>query len=376
MKYLSSLQNKNLSGKTCLLRVDLNLEENEIRGRGHLRIAAILPTLDFLLKNKARIVLLSHRGRPKGFDKKQSLKFFTKIFSEKLNRKVNFIDNFNFAEIRKKIKNSSPASVFLLENLRFLKGEEKNSLRLARQLASLGDIYINDDFAVSHRKDASVAAITKFLPAYAGFLLEKEIKNLNKAMKNPKKPLVVILGGAKVSDKIGLIKSFMKKADYFLIGGGIASTFLAAQGLPVGDSFYDKSANSPDKIFSKSLGGQARKKIILPVDAIIYKRQILDIGPETVKKYAGIVQKAGTIIWNGPMGYIEDKRFANGSKEIVKAIIKSKSHSVIGGGETIASLKIKNQKSKIKNNVFLSTGGGAMLEYLAGKKLPGIEALK
>ena len=355
------------------MRVDLNLEENEIRGRGHLRIAAILPTLDFLLKNKARIVLLSHRGRPKGFDKKQSLKFFTKIFSEKLNRKVNFIDNFNFAEIRKKIKNSSPASVFLLENLRFLKGEEKNSLRLARQLASLGDIYINDDFAVSHRKDASVAAIAKFLPAYAGFLLEKEIKNLNKAMKNPKKPLVVILGGAKVLDKISLIRG---KADYFLIGGAMANTFIAAQGIPVGDSLYDRNADLPAKILSKNLGGQARKKIILPVDTIVHKRQILDIGPETIKKYAGIIQKAGTIVWNGPMGYIEDERFANGSKAIAKAIIKSKAHSVIGGGETIASLKIKNQKSKIKNNVFLSTGGGAMLEYLAGKKLPGIEALK
>ena len=349
------------------MRVDLNLEENEIRSRGHLRIAAILPTLDFLLKNKTKIALLSHRGRPKGFDKKQSLKFFTKIFSEKLNRKVNFIDNFNFAEIRKKIKNSSPASVFLLENLRFLKGEEKNSLRLARQLASLGNIYINDDFAVSHRKDASVAAIAKYLPSYAGLLLEKEIRNLSKVMKNPRKPLVIILGGAKVSDKISLIRG---KADYFLIGGAMANTFIAAQGIPVGDSLYDRNADL------RGLIRGLTQKIFLPVDVVVYKRKILDIGPKTVDKYSKIIKQAKTIIWNGPMGYIEDERFANGSKAIAKAIIKSKAHSVIGGGETIASLKIKNQKSKIKNNVFLSTGGGAMLEYLAGKKLPGIEALK
>ena len=257
--------------------------------------------------------------------------------------------------------------MFLLENLRFLKGEEKNSLRLARQLASLGDIYINDDFAVSHRKDASVAAIAKYLPSYAGLLLEKEIRNLSKVMKNPRKPLVIILGGAKVSDKISLIRG---KADYFLIGGAMANTFIAAQGIPVGDSLYDRNADL------RGLIRGLTQKIFLPVDVVVYKRKILDIGPKTVDKYSKIIKQAKTIIWNGPMGYIEDERFANGSKAIAKAIIKSKAHSVIGGGETIASLKIKNQKSKIKNNVFLSTGGGAMLEYLAGKKLPGIEALK
>ena len=187
-------------------------------------------------------------------------------------------------------------------------------------------------------------------------------------MKSPKKPLIVILGGAKISDKIGMVKNFLNRADYFLVGGGMANTFLAAQGLPVGDSLYDKNADL------RGLIRGLTRKIVLPVDVVIYKRQILDIGPKTIEKYSKIIENAGTIIWNGPMGYIEDKKFRKGSEAIAKAIIKSKAFSVIGGGETASifqNSKLKTQNSKL----FLSTGGGAMLEYLAGKKLPGIEAL-
>ncbi|MDP3053006.1 MAG: phosphoglycerate kinase [bacterium] len=384
MKYLGQLKPNQLKNKTCLLRVDLNIESP---GKDAFRLQAILPTIKFLIKNGVKVVILSHRGRPlKATNEKRqatsySLKSFAKILSRLIKKPVHFIDfkkGFNVSEISDTITRDS---ILLLENLRFLPEEEKNDKDFAKALASLGDIFINDAFAVSHRKNASVEAITHFLPSYAGLLLEKEIENLDAVMKKFKKPLVIILGGAKVSDKIGLINNFLKKADYFLIGGAMANTFFALQGLPVGDSFYEKI-----RIDGK-ITREITRKIILPIDAVLYKRKILDIGRETAKKYNEIIQKAETIIWNGPMGMFEDKKFAKGTEEIAAAVFKNKKAKiVIGGGETIASLKIspyegslegrKNQKSKIKSNVFFSTGGGAMLEYLAGEKLPGIEALK
>lgn len=356
MIFLRNLSKKEIFGKTCLLRVDLNVSEKE--AKNSLRILGILPTIKFLIGNGAKVVILSHRGRPNGFDKKQSLKPFAKILSSLLKKPVHFID------FKKGFKNSE---ISLLENLRFLAGEEKNDKKFAKQLASLGDFFVNDAFSVSHRNAASVSAITKFLPSYVGLLLENEIKNLSLAMAKSKKPLVVILGGAKISDKIGLIENFKNKADYFLIGGGIAHNFLLAQGLPIGDSiFEEKTINFTKKMLKN-------KKIILPVDYIIKDRKILDIGPNTVKYYSDIIKNAKTIIWNGPMGYFENKKFAKGSKIIKGAILNSKAFSVVGGGET-ASL-MSNVKGQMPN-VFISTGGGAMLEYLAGKKLPGIKALK
>lgn len=420
MKFLSSLTKKDLQNKICLLRVDLNIQDAELREKKnwHPRILAVLPTIEFLIKNGAKVAILSHRGRPaplrRGISKSEfliskqfSLKPFAKILSHLLKKPVCFID-FDFLSLRGvpqsgttkqsfeiaspryggarndiiasarndtegQFRNSTVGSIFLLENLRFFSEEEKNNKKFAKQLASLGDIYINDAFAVSHRANASLAAITKFLPSYAGLLLEKEIKNLDKAMKNSKKPLVVILGGAKISDKIGLIKNFLKKADYFLIGGGMANTFLAAQGLPVGDSLY--SADMRGQIRGLTRTKEFKQKVILPIDTVIYKRKILDIGPKTIEKYSEIIENAGTIIWNGPMGYIEDKKFRKGSEAIAKAIIKNKSFSVIGGGETISLFALYPKPYTLNPHLFLSTGGGAMLEYLAGKKLPGLKAL-
>ena len=262
--------------------------------------------------------------------------------------------------------------VILLENLRFYLGEERNDWRLAKRLASLGDFYVNDAFSVSHRKNASIVAITHFLPAYAGLSLENEIKNLNRVMKQYKHPLTIILGGAKISDKIGIIKYFRQKADYFLLGGGSANTIFAAEGLSMGNSLYDKDADL------SWLKPSLKKKIILPVDTVIKNKQILDIGEATVRKYAEIIKKSKTIIWNGPMGLFEKKEFAYGTKGIWRAIFQNKKAIiVIGGGETIASLNLLKAKSyKLKANLFLYTGGGAMLEYLSAQKLPGIEALK
>lgn len=380
MKYLSSLKNKNLSGKITLLRLDLNIADSELKNKNHPRLAGSLPTIEFLIKRGAEIIILSHRGRPKGIEEKYSLKPLAGILSKLLKKPVRFINfntgasdvlnigvNFGTSDVPN-IKNSPSGSVFILENLRFLPGEEKNDKKFAKQLASLGDFYVNDAFAVSHRANASVEAITRFLPSYAGLLMEKEIENLNKAMKKPRKPFVIILGGAKISDKLGIIKNFKKRADKFLIGGGIANTFLVAEGLPIGDSIFEEKMVSEAKKFLKS------PKIILPVDYAIENKKIFDIGPQTVENYTNIIKKAKTIIWNGPMGYFENPKFAKASKSIAKAVVKNKAFAVIGGGETTAI--VSSIKYQVLRNIFVSTGGGAMLEYLAGKKLPGITALK
>ncbi|MEK9154691.1 MAG: phosphoglycerate kinase [Patescibacteria group bacterium] len=387
MKFLSSLSKNDIFDKTCLLRVDLNIEDEALRNFKKneipLRLMAIFPTIKFLIERGAKVLILSHRGRQKQIclkkDEKScknefSLEPYSEIISKKIGQGVHFIgfkssdlNELFFKNLSEFVKKSPNGEVFILENLRFSPEEEENSSQFARKLAALGNFYVNDAFSVSHRKNASVTAITKFLPSYAGMILEKEIKMLSNALKKPKKPLVIILGGGKVPDKMGLIENFLDKADYFLVGGGIANTFLAAQDLPVGDSLYESKMIPIAKKFLES------GKIILPADVAISGRKILDIGPQTIKDYSKIISKAKTIIWNGPLGYFEDERYAKGSKAIAKAIIKSKAHSIIGGGETTTLLGKINKKS---TKVFLSTGGGAMLEYLAGKKLPGIEVLK
>ena len=374
MKFLSSLKNNNLADKICLLRVDFNVSGDLFSNQ---RLIKILPTIKFLLEKKAKIVILSHLGRPKHGErvasKNLSLKFAADFLEQELKNKVNFINHFDFYKISEERKSCSKCDIFLLENLRLIDGEDGNDEKLARKLASLGDFYVNDAFSVSHRKNSSVVAITKFLPSYVGLLMESEIKYLSAAMHNPKKPLVIILGGAKISDKLGLIKNFLNKADYFLVGGGIANTFMAAQDLPIGDSLYEKDMLPSAKKFLKS------GKIILPSDVIIDERKILDIGLKTIKKYSDLIEKAKMIIWNGPVGYFEDERFSNGSRAIAKAVLNSRARSIIGGGETTLLFKPKTNPpdggQKPKTNLFLSTGGGAMLEFLGGEKLPGITAL-
>lgn len=399
MKFLSDLKKKDLMGKVALVRVDLNIQSAELRKiyaelrrsnfrvsprsvRVNPRLEEVLPTIKFLLKNGAKVVLLSHRGRPKGYQKEFSLKPFAKIFEKLLDQPVKFNDFTSPGLVNNNGNFTRPGLVkseriVLLENLRFNPGEEKNNLKFAKALASLGDIFINDAFAVSHRANASVEAITKYLPSYAGLLLEKEVSNLNKVARGitqtkrgttqKKGGLVIILGGAKISDKIGMIENFKNKADYFLIGGGIANNFLKAQGFPIGDSIYEA-----DKVnYAKKLLNN--KKIVLPLDYAVENKKILDIGPSTVRLYSNIIKKAKTIIWNGPMGYFEKPEFRYGSEGIVGAIIKSKAFVVVGGGETSS---LFNGKRRMGNGkIFVSTGGGAMLEYLSGKKLPGIKAL-
>lgn len=376
MKNLSALYSRNLSGEIAIVRIDLNINNKSLAsGRDNLRIVSVIPTIQFLTKRGAKVVLVSHRGRPVGATanlKEFTLKPFAKILSGLLKRDVAFVpfDMKRGALLSEantdKIKKASAGSVFLLENIRLLPGEEKNDPRVVQPLAELGTFYVNDAFAVSHRKNASVVAITKLLPSCAGLLLEKEIFHMDEAMHNHKHPLVIILGGAKMTDKMGLIKQFIGTADYVLAGGGVANTFMAADGLPIGDSIYEKNMIPVAKKIMKT------NKVILPMDVVISERKIVDNGAGTTEEWEEIVRDAKTIIWNGPLGVLEDKRFAKGSIAIAKAVAKSKAFTVVGGGET--ALAFSN--IALKKNTFLSTGGGAMLEYLGGMKLPGVEVLR
>lgn len=378
------------------MRVDFNIEDEEMRdlrrvGTVPLRISAIVPTIQFLRARGARVVLLSHRGRPlhpslpsvspKKETRKPTLRPFTITLTKLLGIPISFfpfnssfVARADFSVVRKRIAALPPRGVMLLGNLRFFEGEALNDEVFAGALASLGTLYVNDAFAVSHRANASVSAITSFLPSYAGLLLEEELVHLSKIMRAPKKPLVVILGGGKVYDKIEVICSFYKNANQFLIGGGIANTFLAAQGLPVGDSLFDPKADTD--ILEEDRAKRA-PKIVLPEDFVIHDRAIFDIGPRTIARYRACIARAQTIIWNGPMGYIEDPRFETGTKSLVRAILTSRAFTVVGGGETTGVFQeVLKGSRRAGTRIFLSTGGGAMLQYLAGKPLPGLEALK
>jgi phosphoglycerate kinase len=367
IKYLSKTDPKRLAG-TALLRLDFNTEDDW-------RMKAVLPTIKLLLKTSARIVIVSHRGRPVGFDKKLSLRGDAARLSTLLGgKKVIFISHFRFAEIRAQVAAAPRGSIFLLDNLRFLPGEERNDPKLAKALASLADFYVNDAFAVSHRADASVVAITEFLPSYAGIEMENEIRSLSKAIIKPKHPVVLILGGAKAADKLGVISYFKKKADWFLLGGGPANSILSLDGIDVKNSVKD----SDPKELSALKKIAAYKSVVLPVDFVwgdaSVGGRILDVGPRTIAAFNKRIVAARTIIWSGPLGLIEKKRYAKASIASARAIGRNRrAFSVSGGGETVMFLKKYKLDKKFS---FISTGGGAMVDFLAGKKLPGIEALK
>lgn len=344
---MKTIRNAKVENKKVLVRVDFNVAMDK-NGRiiDDFRIKESLPTIDYLIKNKAKIILMSHWGRPKTGLSKDRKRFglepVAKYIQKNYGLKIKFIDDCVGKSARQKINVLKNGEVALLENLRFYQGEEKNDLKFAKSLASSADIYVNDGFGVSHRKHASCVGITKFLPSYAGLLLEKEVLTLSKILKNPRKPAVAIIGGVKLETKLPLIKSLVKRYDHILIGGRI--------GLKI----------KPND-----------KKIILPAD--YQGKSKFDIGEKTIVIFKEIIKKAKTIVWNGPMGMFENKRFEKGTKEIGIAVVKSKAFKVAGGGDTIAAL----DKYRLFNKIdFISTGGGAMLEFLDGKKLPGIEALK
>lgn len=366
---LSERVARKYKGKTALVRIDLNVDARSAEGL--YRVRAAMPTIRMLRKAGVRVVLISHKGRPRGVERALSLKPFASILEKELKESVRFIATFDGDAMRSAIA-SCKESVVLLENIRFLPGEEKNDAKFAKQLASLGDLYVNEAFAVSHRAHASVHKLAKLLPAYAGLQFACEVTNLDAVMKRMAHPFVVIFGGAKIEDKLPLIKHFWKEADIFLTGGGPGNTLLAAQGIPMHDSLY-----------SKALVSQVRKyafaaKVMSPTDARCDGAKMLDIGEETAQEYGEIIASARTVVWNGPVGLFERKEFAGGTAALWKAVINNtKARVVVGGGETIASLSAaKKHPERLPKHIFLSTGGGAMLEYLAGKKLPGVEALR
>lgn len=365
------MKRKNLSREVCVLRVDLNVED----AHDSWRREATIPTLRWLLARGCRVLMVSHKGRPLATDTAQSARRNPSIslrgnirpLERALGNSVGFIDHFNFGEIRGTLRHAPPKHVYLLENIRLLRGEETNDARLAKTLASLGDFYVNDAFAAAHRAHASVVGITKYTPSYAGLLMEKECAALSKVMKKPAHPFVVIIGGVKAEDKMPVIRHFLRKADAFLLGGSVANTILDASGTDIGNSAADPRFRALGSRLARN------KKVEVLRDWLWDDNKILDIGPQTIEDFIGHVARAKTVLWNGPLGLVEDTRYANGSIAVAKAIAKSGAFSVVGGGETTQLIRSLGLQKKIS---FLSTGGGAMLEFLAGKKLPGVEALK
>ncbi len=372
MRYLSAADPKEFQGKTCLLRVDFNVENR----KEDFRLFAVLPTIHWLLRADAKVVLLSHRGRPEQTFQVSNLKFqvspdetlkiIIPFLKNHLKTPVKFFPNLDVKKINRATKKAAPGSLFLVENLRLFAGETNNDPAFAQTLSQLGEIYVSDAFSVCHRAHASVATLPTLLPSYAGLLLEREVRSLTRVLNTHEKPLVLIIGGAKASDKIGVVEHFLPKADAILVGGAAANTFLKARGDDIKSSHYEPAMAD----HARSL--LHHHNIILPTDFVEHEEKYLDIGPETVKAFVKKLKAAKTIVWNGPMGMFEDGRFAAGSRKLARAIVKTHAFTLAGGGETtqlITKMKLGHKFS------FLSTGGGAMLAFLAGKKLPGIEAL-
>jgi phosphoglycerate kinase len=378
-----------VKGKKVLVRVDFNVPLKDGVISDDTRITAALPTINYLLSQEAAVILCSHLGRPKsGPDPKFSLQPVANHLQTLIPNKVHFVDDSVGEKVEKAAGDLKPGEVLVLENTRFYPEEEKNDPVYAKKLSDLADIYVNDAFGSAHRAHASTEGVTHYKPGVAGFLLEKEIKYLSGAIENPQRPFVAILGGAKISDKIGVIKNLLTKADKVLIGGGMANTFLKARGFQMGDSLVqDEALETANEILSSG-----SDKLVLPKDLVIAdafedsaaKKTIevgdvpehwraLDIGPETVKEFSKIIKDAGTVVWNGPMGVFEMPNFAIGTFEVAKAVADSKAVSIIGGGDSVAAI----QKSGLADKVtHISTGGGASLEMLEGIALPGVAALQ
>lgn len=384
-----TIRDIDVKGKKVLVRVDFNVPLSESGVGDDTRIRAAIPTIQYLLDHGAAVILCSHLGRPKGGpDPKYSLKPVADHLAELLGKPVKFAPDCIGPAAEKEASSLKAWEVLVLENTRFHPEEEKNDLKMAEQLANLADLYVNDAFGTAHRAHASTEGVTHFKPGVAGFLLEKEIKYLGQAVADPKRPFVAILGGAKISDKIGVINNLLSKADAVLIGGGMANTFLKAQGFAVADSLVEADSVP----VASELLAKAQGKLHLPVDLVLADKfeaeaarkvipvgnvpdgwRILDIGPETVRAFSEVIKTAGTVVWNGPMGVFEFPRFAEGTFGIAKAVAESSAISIIGGGESVAAIQQSGLAEMITH---ISTGGGASLEMLEGLELPGVAALQ
>jgi len=387
-----TIEDIDVKGKRVLVRCDFNVPLQDGKISNDKRIAAAMPTIEYLVKNGARVVLCSHLGRPKGEVKAEfSLAPVAQRLSELLGKQVIFAGDVVGPDAKAKAQALKDGDVMLIENVRFHKEETKNDPAFAKELASLGEAFVNDAFGTAHRAHASTTGVADYLPAVCGYLIQKEIQFMGGALENPKRPFVAILGGAKVSDKIGVITNLLDKVDTLIIGGGMAYTFMKAQGHAIGSSLLEE-----DKLdAAKQMLADAEKKgvaFLLPKDNRIGDKFAedcntrvvngdgipegwmgMDIGPETEREFAEAVGHAGTIIWNGPMGVFEMDKFAGGTNFIANAVAESGAISIIGGGDSVAAVTKLGYADKMSH---ISTGGGASLEFLEGLELPGIACLE
>jgi len=387
-----TLKDMDFKGKKVLVRVDFNVPLKDGVVGDKTRIKAALPTIEYLIKEEAKVLLISHLGRPGG-EPKDDLRMdpVAKELANLLNKEVKKADDCIGEEVKKAADSLENGEVLVLENSRFHAGEKKNDPEFAKELASLADLYVNDAFGAAHRAHATTVGVTEYLPAAAGFLMQRELNALGEVMENPESPFVAIMGGAKVSDKIDVIKNLINKVDKLIVAGGIANTFLLAKGYEVGDSLVEA-----DKVdLAKELMAEAEEKgveIVLPIDVVIADDfsndantktvsvkevsagwQILDCGgPQSLENYKEIIKTAKTVIWNGPLGVFEMEKFAHGTVELAKALAESNAHSVIGGGDSAAAINEAGVADKMSH---ISTGGGASLMFFEGKELPGVAAL-
>jgi phosphoglycerate kinase len=381
-----------ISENHVLLRLDLNVSLNpDFSIADDARLRQSLPTIEYLLKNKNKLIILSHLGRPKKRDSHYSLSVVVDDLQRHLPKyKITFVENYFSPDTEKKVADQAENEILLFENTRFYPEEQNNDKDFAKKLSKYADVYVNDAFAVSHREEATIVGIPRYLPSYGGLLLKKEITMISKAIKNPRKPVVSIVGGAKIATKIKLLDVFIKISDYVLIGGALANDFLVAKGYDIGDSVYDKDYVET----AKRLISHAKRhntQLMIPTDGCVKFTEsnrvrdkkvedipadgsIIDIGQQTQADYGWVIDKAKTIIWNGPMGYIEDPRGRQGTDNIYYAVTSNKhATSIVGGGDTIAAISKREYLDKITH---LSTGGGAMLQFIQDGTLPGIKALE
>ncbi|MCX5749046.1 MAG: phosphoglycerate kinase [Candidatus Saganbacteria bacterium] len=392
-KCISDLKDSELNGKRVLVRVDFNVPQDKAGNiTDDRRIRESLPTIKYLIDKGSKVILVSHLGRPSGVTQELRMNPIAKRLEELLGKKVLKLDDCIGEEVEDAVSKMNNGDVTLLENVRFYKEEEANDENFSKKLAALADVYVNDAFGTAHRAHASTEGVAHILPGVCGFLIRKELEFLGGALTNPKKPFVAIIGGAKVSSKITVIKNLAQKVDTLVIGGGMIFTFMKTQGFEIGKSLVETKFLDQAKVIWSQLKGMPNLKLIVPVDHVVVAELKadapskvvpndgipadmlgVDIGPETIKLIKDEIKNAGTVVWNGPMGVFEIDKFAKGTNEVARALADSKAVTIVGGGDSAAAVEKAGVADKITH---ISTGGGASLEFLEGKILPGIAILQ